>query len=86
MQNSIKNGQKSIEDIRENNPGISDASIEQKWNKAFQEATQKAEKDMNQKSTVENLTWEQVFQTKYIVSFLLLLGIGLGIYNFTDIF
>ncbi len=72
---SIQNGQITIEDIKENNPGISDATIKDKWDKAFSEATEKAEKEMAQKSTVDNLTWEQVFQTKYVLTALAIIGL-----------
>jgi len=74
-ENSIENSQKAIEDIRDNNPGISDASIQGKWEKAFSEANKKAEKEMEKKSTVDNLTWEQVFETKYVLTVLAIVGL-----------
>ncbi len=70
---SIENGQKSIEDIRKNNPGISDNSIQEKWDKAFKEATETAEKEMGIKSNIDNLSWEQVFKIKYILPVILVL-------------
>ncbi len=73
--NSIKNSLEKIKEKREESPSISDSSILEKWDEAFEEATKKAEKGMGKKSTVDKLTWDQVFNTKYIIPLLILVFI-----------
>ncbi len=70
--NSIKGAQEKIEKLRTEHPSIPDSFIEENWDKAFKIATKEAEKEMGKKSTVDKLTWDQVFNTKYILPLLIL--------------
>jgi len=72
---SIDNSQTAIFKIKKKIPSISEEPIKEYWEKAFSEATEKAEKEMEQKSTVDSLTWEQVFQTKYVLTALAIIGL-----------
>jgi len=74
-QASIHNAQKAIAELRSEKPSIPDSLIHENWDKKFKEATKNAEDEMNKKSTVDKLTWEQVFEIKYILTILFIIGL-----------
>jgi len=73
--NSIDNSRQAISEIRKDNPSIPDSLLLNSWDKKFNEAKKDAEREMNQKSTVDKLTLEQVFNTKYILTLIFIIGL-----------
>ena len=62
---TIYNARDEIKDIQEETPSLTDEMIEEIWNKCLQADKREAEADMNQDSTVSELTWEEVFKNEY---------------------
>ena len=62
---TIYNARDEIKDIQEETPSLTDEMIEEIWDKCLQAAKREAEADMNQDSTVSELTWEEVFKDEY---------------------
>ena len=48
-------------------PSLNRTVIEGMWDRCFDAAQEQAEAEMDQESTVESLTWEDVFETDYRV-------------------
>ena len=62
---SINDGREKMEDIYGKYPRLNRQYARKNWNNSFSKATKEAEKQMNQKSTVESLTEKQVFEDEY---------------------
>jgi hypothetical protein len=62
---TIYNAREEIRDIQEETPSLTDEVIEEIWEKCFQAAKREAEADMNQDSSVSDLSWEEVFEEGY---------------------
>lgn len=63
---SIANSRESIAFIREDMPSITDTVLTSYWERCFQAAHRAAEKEMRvAASTIENLTWYEVFEKDY---------------------
>jgi hypothetical protein len=62
---TIYNARDEIKDIQEETPSLTDDMIEEIWNKCLQAAKREAEADMNQDSSVSELTWKEVFDDEY---------------------
>ena len=62
---SINNSRNKIKDIKEDTPSLNDDFIKKNWDKTFDKAKKEAEGEMQQKSKIENLTWKEVFISKY---------------------
>jgi uncharacterized protein DUF29 len=62
---TIYNARDEIKDIQEETPSLTNDMIEQIWNKCLQSANREAEADMNQDSSVSELTWQEVFEDDY---------------------
>lgn len=62
---TIYNAREEIRDIQEETPSLTDEVIEEIWEKCFQAAKREAEADMNQDSSVSNLSWAEVFEDEY---------------------
>ena len=62
---TIYNARDEINDIQEETPGLTNDMIEEIWNKCLQAANREAEADMNQDSSVSELTWQEVFEDDY---------------------
>jgi hypothetical protein len=62
---TIYNAREEIKDIQEETPSLTNDIIEEVWGKCFQAAKREAEADMNQDSSVIELSWEEVFENKY---------------------
>jgi Domain of unknown function DUF29 len=62
---SILNARHEIEEIQEETPNLNRAAIKELWDKCFKNAKAEAQLEMNQKPTVDKLTWAQVFDHAY---------------------
>ncbi len=62
---SINNAIKGIVRVQKKVPSIKDDFIKENWDSTFQKATEKAEEEMGQKSTVSKLSWADLFLNKY---------------------
>ena len=63
--NSIKNSRRQISDIQSEKPSLNAEFLKKNWDKTFDKAKKKAEKEMKQKTDISNLTWKDVFTSKY---------------------
>jgi hypothetical protein len=62
---SIRNSRREIAEIQEDTPSLTRAVIEAMWRDCFASATDEAEGEMNQESSVQSLSWEEVFEQDY---------------------
>ena len=62
---SIQNGRIELRVMHKKNPRFNKNYVSQKWGTAFDKATKEAEKEMQQKSSVDQLTEKQVFEDQY---------------------
>ncbi|MFY7999941.1 MAG: DUF29 family protein [Candidatus Kapaibacteriota bacterium] len=66
---TIRNARREIREIQESTPSITNELIRDYWDKAFVEARIDAEDEMEQKTTIDNLTWQEVFDAEYALPF-----------------
>jgi hypothetical protein len=64
---SINQARREIAEIQEEAPSLNRAVIEDMWERCFDAAREQAEAEMDRESSVEALTWEDVFDTDYRV-------------------
>ena len=62
---SIANARYEISEVQEYEPSITDEVIRGMWERAFKQAKKEAELDMQKKSTIETLSWDEVFNDEY---------------------
>jgi Domain of unknown function DUF29 len=62
---TIYNAREEIKDIQEETPSLTNKIIEEMWKKSFQAAKREAEANMNQDTSVSELSWEEVFEEAY---------------------
>jgi hypothetical protein len=62
---SIANARYEISEAQEYEPSITDEVIRAMWSRAFTQAKKEAELEMQKKSTVETLSWDEVFNDDY---------------------
>jgi len=62
---TIYNAREEISDIQEEVPSLTNAVLWEMWDRCFRAAKREAEGEMNQKSPVPKLSWEEVFEEKY---------------------
>ncbi|WP_295456991.1 DUF29 family protein [uncultured Thiodictyon sp.] len=62
---SIEDARDEIGDIREETPSLNAQVIDDLWTKAFVIAKRNAEAEIGKRSSVEGLTWQDVFETVY---------------------
>jgi hypothetical protein len=62
---SIANARYEISEAQEYEPSITDEVIRAMWSRAFTQAKKEAELEMQKKSTVETLSWNEVFNDDY---------------------
>lgn len=62
---SISNARYEIGEIQEETPSLNRQVIKEMWDRCFKQATKDAEGEMGQKSSVDKLTWAQVFEYEY---------------------
>ena len=62
---SIVNARYEISEAQEYEPSITDEVIRGMWERAFKQAKKEAELEMQKKSTVETLSWNEVFSNDY---------------------
>ena len=72
---SINNAKKGIARVQRKVPSIKNDFIKENWDSIFQKATEKAEEEMGQKSTVSKLNWADLFLNKYTWMILLVAAI-----------
>jgi len=65
---TIRSARYEIAEIQEDTPGLTRTVIKAMWDHCFKRAKTEAEMEMNQKSSVERLTWGQVFDQEYDVN------------------
>jgi hypothetical protein len=66
-QATIYDTREEIVEIQEETPSLNEAVIRAMWDKCFQTAKRHAEADMEQESTANSLSWEEVFSDNYQV-------------------
>ena len=66
---SINDARDEIIDIQEETPSLSNAVIQDMWEKCFVIAKRDAEAEMNKKATTHALSWDEVFTTVYRLEF-----------------
>lgn len=64
-QASINDARDEIADIQEETPSLNDNAIRELWDKAFIIAKRDAQAEMQKKSTIISLSWQQVFEEDY---------------------
>ena len=64
--NSIEESRRQIVFIQDEVPSLNANYIQSAWEKSFEIATRQAEKETRLKSTVQQLTWQEVFEEDYI--------------------
>jgi hypothetical protein len=62
---SIVKARYEISETQEYEPSITDEVIRGMWSRAFTQAKKEAELDMQKKSTIETLSWDEVFNDDY---------------------
>jgi hypothetical protein len=62
---SIKDAREEIADIQEETPSLNDNVIKELWDKAFIIAIRDAQAEMNKKSAVAALSWQEAFENGY---------------------
>lgn len=62
---TIYNAREEIRDIQAETPSLTDAAIQEMWDRCFLSAKREAEGDMNQVSSVAALSWQEVFEDPY---------------------
>lgn len=63
---TILDARDAIEDSQEEMPSLNREFIESLWDQCFVKGKRKAEAEMNLKSNIFFLTWEEVFEDEYI--------------------
>ena len=63
---SILDARDAIEESQEEMPSLNREFIKSLWDQCFIKAKRKAEAEMNCKSNISFLTWEEVFEEQYI--------------------
>jgi hypothetical protein len=59
------NARYEISEAQEYEPSITDEVIRRMWERAFKQAKKEAELEMQKKSTIEMLSWDEVFNDDY---------------------
>ncbi|MFN3427624.1 MAG: DUF29 family protein, partial [Candidatus Thermochlorobacter sp.] len=62
---SIANARYEISEVQEYEPSITDDVIRALWERAFKQAQKEAEIEMQKKSDIESLSWDEVFNEDY---------------------
>ena len=62
---TILNARREIKRIQRDSPSLNRNYLESIWNECFNDARQDAELDMQKKSTIETLSWDEVFNESY---------------------
>ncbi len=62
---SIVNARYEISEAQEYEPSITDEVIRGMWARAFKQAKKEAELEMQKQSTIETLSWDEVFHDDY---------------------
>jgi Domain of unknown function DUF29 len=64
---TVYNGREEIADIQAETPSLTADVIKKMWDACLRAATREAEGEMNQKSEVSLLSWQEVFDGEYEV-------------------
>ncbi len=65
--NSIYNARDEIEELQEDTPSLNENFIKTIWNNTFIKANKKAERETDLKSTIQSLSWQEVFEKEYLL-------------------
>ena len=65
---SIYEARKQIRRSRKKTPSLNENFIKSIWQECFENATEDAEDETGLKSTIENLTWQEVFEDEYFLN------------------
>ena len=62
---TIKNSRDGITDSQEKHPSLNNEFLKKNWDKTFDKAKKEAENEMGKKTDTTDLTWKDVFISKY---------------------
>jgi hypothetical protein len=62
---TILNARREIKRIQRDSPSLNRTYLESIWNECFNDARQDAELDMQKKSNIDSLSWDEVFNDDY---------------------
>lgn len=62
---TICNAREEIADIQSETPSLTRDAIRDLWEASFRVATREAEGEMNHRSSVSSLSWQEVFEVEY---------------------
>jgi hypothetical protein len=62
---TINHAHDEIRAYQEANPSITDEKIKEMWSKCFERARRQAELEMQKKSNIDTLSWDEVFNESY---------------------
>jgi hypothetical protein len=65
---SINDARDEITDIQEETPSLNDNALKELWDKAFVIAKRDAQADMQKKTNLTSLSWQEVFADDYDLS------------------
>ncbi len=65
--NSINETRRQIIRIRKDSPSLNENFMETVWEDCLKNATEKAEDETDLKSTVQSLSWQEVFEEEYVL-------------------
>lgn len=66
-QHTIANAREAIAEIQEDTPSLTETVIRGLWERALRKGHREAESDMDQEIPPLSLTWEDVFETAYLI-------------------
>lgn len=65
---TIQNARVEIKDIQEETPSLNDNVIKQVWEDCLSLAIVEAEDEMRQETKIEELSWQDVFEQRYLLN------------------
>ncbi len=67
-ENTIRRTRDDIKGIQQEQPSLNDTYIEKIWEETLEKAKKTAEKEMQASVKDDKLTWDEVFETPYILA------------------
>ncbi len=65
---TIESARNEIRDYQEETPSLTDEKIKEMWEVCFTRAQRAAELDMQKKSAIQSLSWDEVFNEDYTLA------------------
>ncbi len=66
-QGTIHEARKQIRRSRKKMPSLNETFINSIWKECFKDATEDAERETDLKSTIQSLSWQEVFEKEYLL-------------------